>query len=935
VNTYNSAEKASRKFQLKILSSTILMVLATNIAQAQNSNDDEVIDEVVVRGIASSLKTAIDFKRNSDVIVDSITAEDIGKFPDANIADSLQRVTGVQISRDRGGEGRFVSVRGLGSQFNMTTMNGRTLATDNAGRDFSFDVMPSELISQADVYKTSSATLEEGSIGGLISVKTRRPLDTPGLHVAGSLGGLYDEGTEKWGEQGTLVFSNSFNDDTIGASLGVTYSKREWHSNTYELLSANRTVDVPVDANNNPVTANEDHKVTAWMPEIVSYQLKFGERERLGFAGAFQFRPNDVWNSTLDFFYSNYRTPEGSYSYNINFGSSVAGSTVYQELAPWSSATRGITHIATKFTTTTELEMGTDTRERETDTYMVGWNNEFQVTDALKLSADIAYSEADRPNEGDDLYTVAGLKTANYSWDATNNAAPKIGCTISDGRNCWDVTNADLGLHYMDLKGEQVNDKATSLHFDGDYDFAFFDTESVLEFGVAYSEREKDKDIFKTPGSGCTYCFYHRKIGAVGIDAVEGYAEFDSGVDSGLPHFPALNPYALFAAARRYDVIENRPGRFDDEMAPEHKLERSTLIEEKNSAAYIQLNVKDEVWNANVGIRWINTDLTTSGYEVSPTILVPVVDETTGAESSTNYSLKTSDAAPVSYDASYDDILPSANLVINAWETSKLRLSASKTITRPSMTDLGTGTTWEIGAGLPKLRTNGNPYLKPIKSNNFDVSYEWYGDDGFSASAALYYKEISDWIFGGSREITYILPEFKEIGGQPQYNVTATWNAGTPLNGDSAELNGIELSVQKIFENGFGLQANYTFADTSSSTTVNGVKTDGELDGVSENTYNLVGFYETEVYSARLSYSYRDDYIAGAREGNWGNPKLNVDYQGLDLSLAYNINENISIYAEAQNLLEENGQTFWGDKTATHYYEQYYRRFEIGARFKF
>jgi iron complex outermembrane recepter protein len=920
--TTENNPRLPRRFGKSALTLAVGGLMVMSPVYAQTADETE---EVIVTGIRSALQSATEFKKNSDVVVDSITAEDIGKFPDANIADSLQRVTGVQISRDRGGEGRFVSVRGLGSQFNMTTLNGRTLATDNAGRDFSFDVMPSELISQADVYKTSMASLQEGSIGGLISLHTRKPLDTPGLHINGSLGELYDEGTEKWGGQSSLVVSDSFMDDTLGASLGVTYSKRQWKADTYQLLSSKKYIAVPAG------TAGNDADVNAWMPDIPSFQHKFGERERFGVAGALEFKPDERIDSTLDFFYSNYKTPERSYSYNINFGTSSGIAAT--ELTPWNTPVAtsdglAIDYIATGFTTQkSDLEMGNDTQSRETDTYMIGWNTIFQATDALELEFDVAYSKAERPNNGDNLYTVAGISPVSYTWNTTSKGVPHLGCDIGDGRNCWDITSEEIGLHFMQASGEQVTDEVVSFRFDGDYDFEFNGLESTLEFGITYSTRDKLKEIYKSQ-DGCSYCkSYTQKPVQVGIDPrLPNDARFDIGADSGLTYWPALDPYALFAAARAFDRLEHAEGRFEAKLAPKLQERESTEIEEQVAGGYVQLDLKGEQWNANVGARWVQTDTTSSGH-------IQELLELKKIAGSSNYSGTYGDSIPVSFDNTYDNILPSATLNYDLQENLKLRAAVSQTITRPTISNLGPDLQWEINSGTPRVNFGGNPELKSIKADNYDVSVEWYGDDGISASAAVYYKDITDWIFWGGETVSYDLT-VTEVG-EPPVQQSVEFSAGKPFNGDAATLTGFELAFQQLFANGFGGQFNYTFADTTSTTTVGGVRVKGELDGVSQNTYNLVGFYENTSFSARLSYTYRDKYVAAARGGAWGNPLLNKDYGSLDLSVGYNINESISLYLEAQNLLEEYGHTYFGDVNSTNYYEQYARRFEIGARFKF
>lgn len=921
--TQHTHSYASKKFQRKAISLAILGSLTSGAVLADsNSSDSSPVEEIVVSGIRHSIESALETKKNSKVVVDSITAEDIGKFPDANVADSLMRVTGVQISRDRGGEGRFVSVRGLGSQFNMTTLNGRTLATDNSGRDFSFDVMPSELVSQADIYKTSMASLQEGSIGGLISLHTRKPLDTPGLHINGSVGGLYDDGSAQWGDKASVVVSDSFMDDTLGASIGVTQSKRDWKADTYELLSANRSV--AVDTNGDNV-----NDTRAWMPDIPSFQHKFGSRERLGVAGAIEFKPDEQWDSTVDFFYSNYKTPEGSYSYNINFGTSKGIHVT--DVTPWSTPGMSpdglVDHVVTGFKTDqSDLEMGNDTSYRDTDTYMIGWDTSFQATDKLKLNMDLAYSKATRPNKGDNLYTVAGTSPVSYTWNTGSQGVPHLACTLTDDRQCWDITNDDIGLHFMEASGEQVNDEAISARFDGDYQFDFMGLNSDLEFGISYSTREKIKNIYKS-NNGCSYCkSYTEKLPMVGINAVTGSVRYNTGTDTGLTYWPALDPFSLFAAAHAFDNVEGTLGRFEADIAPVLRERESTDYQEDTTGVYLQWDFKEDKWDGNIGARWVQTSTTSAGHIQSLLALKKI-------PGSSNYEGSFGDSIPVSDTNTYNDLLPSASFNYSILDNLKLRTAISKTITRPTISQLGPDLKWEINSGTPRVTFGGNPELKPIESNNYDMSLEWYGESGRSASVAAYYKDISQWIFWGGQTVNYNLQVTEE--GAPTTQKDVAFSAGKPFNGDTATLTGVEFAFQQLFNNGFGAQVNYTYADTTSTTTLDSVKVKGKLDGVSKNTYNFIGFYEDERFSARLSYSYRDSYVAGARSGPYGNPLINTPYASLDLSLGYNLTDSISLYLEGQNLLEESGHTYYGDKAVTQYFEQYYRRFEIGARFKF
>ncbi|WP_024462126.1 TonB-dependent receptor [Marinimicrobium sp. LS-A18] len=915
--TYNNAQRVNPGFKLKALSATLLLVAGSTAVQAQSTSGAEpMLEEIVVKGIRASMESASELKRNAAVVVDAITAEDVGKFPDPNVAEALQRVTGVQISRDRGGEGRWVSIRGLSSQYNMTLLNGRTLATDNAGRDFSFDVMPSEAISGAEVYKTSMASLPEGSIGGLVNLTTAKPLDNPGLRASGSAGAFYDGATEDWTGQYSGVLSNTFLDDTVGASVGISYYKRNWRANTFDSFTSSTEL---VDANNDGVK-EEAVDGRGIFPGIISYQTKFGERERLGFTGALQFRPNDNFETTLDGFYSNYKTPESAYSFNVNFYSNDGWDRFENyELEPYNGDEVDRWLISSFDLTNIPLEIGTDTKAREAETYMVGWNSIWNVRDDLELTFDIAYSEADRPINGTEYYTVAGLNGGNFSFEATPEV-PTVTCVLDDGRNCLDVTNDEIGLHFMEPKGESVNDKALSVRFDGDYRLESVELIDSIEFGVTYSGREKDKVNWR-PDNACGYCGFGDTLGEVGIDAVvpfPGEYEYDSGFDS----WPALDPIQLFQAARLHRGDEY----FRSNILAQPELRSSALIEEDVSGGYIQANFEGNRWSGNVGGRWVYTETLSMGHSQQLLELQEIPN-------STNWNAEFTEVVPVSESNSYDNFLPSANFTYELSEEYLVRASASRSITRPTISQLGPDVNWEVNSPPPRVNRNGNPELEPFVADSLDLSLEWYGGGGSSAAIALFYKDIGGLItseqFGDEFQVRVVDEDGNASDEALDFEVTA------PVNGDSAKVFGSELAYQYLFDNGFGVMANFTWVDSEAELTVDGEKIDTELSGVSEYTYNLAGIYERGPVSSRLAWSYRDEFTACNTCAPGGRPTTTKEFGSLDFSASYEITDNLSVYLEGQNLLEEDNHTYSQDVRITQNYEAYSRRFEIGVRASF
>lgn len=906
--------KANRTFTL-FASGCSLAVLAHGAALAQTQDSPPVqaaeeqavqLDEIVVTGIRGSLERASEVKRRADTITDVISAEDVGKFPDANIADALQRVTGVQISRTSGGEGRFVSIRGLGSQFNMTTFNGRILATDNAGRDFSFDVMPAEALSRVTVYKAPTASLMDGSIGGLIELSTFDPLSRRGPQFSGSVGGLYDEATEELTPRLGFVASNTFLDDTLGVFGGIYYYRRNWRSDTFESFARSTET---VDSNGDGVRSDAVDGRGAF-PGIISYQVKNGPRERTSLVGGVAWRPNDRLRTTIDAFYSQYDTPENNYSYNVNFYSND-GWARFQNvtLEPWAGDETN-RHLITSFDLTNiPVEIGTDTKARTVDLYQVGWNTDYQVTNALGVNFDIAYSVADRPNAGREYYTVAGVNGGSYHYEATS-PVPSVTCTLPDGRSCLDLQNDEIALHFMERKGEQTRDEAFSSRLNFDYVTELQGVETTFEGGVFYANRVKDKQNY-APLNGCGYCGFTDTLGSVGVTAVVPFPDggYRAGVLGGATQWPALSADQLFAAA----IASRGQAYFDSTIAPRLQPRSSSNVDEDQAGAFVQASFESDRWDGNLGLRYVRTSLTSSGATQELLALTPI-------PGSTNYEGTFSDVRPVSIDTDYDDLLPSANLTYRFRDNLQLRAAASKTIVRPTFAQLGVDVNYEINSFPPRVGRNGNPELEPIRADSYDLSLEWYGGRGTSASAALFYKDITGFITTG------VFPQ--EILGET-FQVTA------PINGDTAILQGLELAVQHVLDNGLGGLLNYTYVDSEAETTLNGVQRTTQLDGVSDHTVNAQIFYEKGPVAVRLSYAYRSDYVACSLCGPASTPTTTAASSFVDFSGSYALNDNFGLYLDVFNLTEEDTHTYALDERFTTFYEPYSRRFEFGVRAKF
>ncbi|PTQ12167.1 hypothetical protein CLG96_06320 [Sphingomonas oleivorans] len=877
------------------------------------ASDEPQPDEIIVTGVRASLQRAAELKRNAGVVSDSISAEDIGKFPDANIADALQRVTGVQIARNTGGEGRFVAIRGLGSQFNLTTFNGRVITTDGAGRDFSYDILPAEVLASATVYKSPSASLTDGSIGGLVELTTINPLARPGFHFSGNVGGLYDESTDKLTPRFGGAVSNSFADNSLGVFAGVYYYKRQWRSDTFESFARSTEV-LQADGSGcrTPTEFCGPGIGRAAFPGIMSYQVKNGPRKRWSLVGGVEWQPADSFRTKIDAFYSYYDTPEQAANYIVNFFANEAWAryenATYED---WPGPGQN-KYFLTKFDVTNiPVEFGTDVKSRKVKTYQFGWNTAWDAFDDFTVKLDLAVSRSSRPNRGEDYYTVSGVTGGNYSFEATGRA-PNVTCTLPDGRSCYSITNDEIALNLMEQKGELVKDDAFSSRLDFSYaPGSLGDLAVSIDYGGFYSSRKKRKEIYDSPNENA-HGGFTTTLGSVGVVAVipfpngDGYRSGIVGIDN---KWPAIDALRIFEAAIR----ANGQAYFDANTRATLVPRASSIVKEDQYGGYVQLNLKSNAIDANIGVRYVETNVDVTGSEQQLLSLTPIGNN--------NFEPVFSPIQPVTGGNVYGNWLPSANVTWRIRDNLQLRAAASKAITRPTLSQLGLDVNYEVRSNPPLIGQNGDPKLRAIKSDSLDLSLEWYGGQGSSASLAGFYKSIDGFVAAGI------------------FNTMIAGFPGTvirPINGDTAELIGAEVAMQHVLPSGFGATANYTFADTRSRLTLlDGTEVERDLDGVSRHTFNLSGFYEKGAISARLSYAYRGKFVDCAICGPVNTTTTTAATGFVDFSASYKINRFISIYLDLSNLTEEDFHRYASDKRFAVFYERYARRAEFGVRGSF
>lgn len=954
------------------LSQAIIAVAAGLSASAAYSQEPagDSAEEIIVQGFRASLAKATDKKREADTIQDSIVAEDLGKMPDQNVAESLQRITGVSISRSNG-EGSKVTIRGFGPQFNVVKMNDRTLATTGTDRSFDFSILPSELISGADVIKSPTAKMASGSIGGYVNLHSARPLDNPGFHASGSVNTKYQNLEEKFNPEVSGVISNTFADDTIGVLVGLSYKNTDNRIDTFsgthwgEYSSYNKT-------NNergygfplaDDKVLDETGKVTTLAgsrgPGRLRYLMSTENRDRIGANATIQWAPNDNFVSTFDALYSKLDIDAGG------SGIQVATQENYYTAASVNSRT-GTIRTATQTNFDLELLLSTDVSDSSTKAF--GYNFEYKQ-DQLTLKGDISYSKAtnNRVWDGDTAHRYTRWKadgtkaTGSVTYDFTNGDIPNLTFTGLD------VTDAStVRLHWQDLRGAHNTDEVNEAKFDVKYDIDSGVVKS-LEAGVAYSERELQIDqsaigfgpnpnslkydgdgsfdatsaqwdvadtVFKTTASnymdGVGGNFPRQWVQVADLEDYRNAVQAALVKNIGTP---------MWGSPR---VVPATPsGRWDYLYAAPSNI---TGLE-KTESAYLQANLGGDIgeksWSGNVGGRFVKTDSDSLGLHT-------LVGEL--KLGSTNplrqFAAQTKESSTVS--SSDQFFLPSANFSFNLNDGNFVRFGVAKNITRPSLADSSATFTQTADLASPVVTQSGsNPYLKPYQVKSLDLSFEHYGEDGSAYSVGYFYKDISSFISQITTREIYT--------GAVAPDLVAAWAAqGSkvelittgPQNRQGGTVQGVEVGATKTFDSlpgfwsGFGVQANYTYAESEDKDAVSTITRPGVIDpdsgleGFAKNTYNLTGFYERDGIELRLSYNYRGKFLL-SRTGDAISAEYGADYGQLDFSASYDINDNLTASFEVANLTNETRVQYLGQRDRVSLVEMSGARYQLGLRAKF
>jgi TonB-dependent receptor len=921
------------------LAQSVTSSTAANPAGSGN----EAIEEITITGVRGSLMRSVEAKRTAQTIVDSISAEELGKFPSRNVADALVNIPGITVERVAGGEGQRITIRGLGGDFNITTLNGRILAVEDSGREFSFDVLPAEMIAGADVFKAVRAQALEGTLGGAVDLRSARPFDYQGLHLGGSVEGEYGDLPKKWGQKLSGVISNTFADGTLGALLTVSYSKRDTRTdNLHEISSTSGTEqDWNTDFNGDGVVDSSGRQYI--FPQFYSLGTILSQHKRLGISGAFQFKPNDRLLLTIDGLYGKYDASQQNYASSNHVtpregqDAATLADPAAQKWLPGTvhaDANGVITNFAMNNLTAEVLD---DEIDRVVDTHLLGANLKWDVTDRFQLLGDAYLSQAARDSGGKDRFVVAGITNTSGVFATRDNGLPDLQITLPGGRTLDQATNADYRAHYIGIYGDNLKDKITGAKLDAKLDLDAGVTK-VLKFGVNYTDRRKTSLVIDNNDTACQFCGYPFTFADIGASVIQplpvndllrdlpgnfprNFASFN--IDTYLNSLVRAeqnpnvrNPNDCPAPANPGDPpppCNEYPAGYSRQILA-NDLPASFDVDEKTTAAYFQAEFAGERWRGDIGLRLVHTKVASTGYSVLVNSLVKLAG-------SADYAVGFTSPEAVQGGGSYTKPLPAVNFAYDLRPDLLLRLAASKVISRPSLSQLTTASdwsNWESGSFVTTFF--GNPNLKPTDATQYDASLEWYLSPRSYVSAAIFYKDIKNFVTGISVEKQYT---------DAASGATVTYTENDVVNGDSGRIHGAELAGQYLFDNGFGVAANLT--TTSSTSLLGGVR--GHLPGVIPHSYNLKLLYEKNGWSNQVSYSYTSSFTHDLDSPYIpGLPIVSDEYKDLSATVSREFGKHVTAYVEGTNLLNNADFRFSTYRNVPAYYEAWGRAYFVGLR---
>ncbi|WP_286269494.1 TonB-dependent receptor [Thalassotalea hakodatensis] len=875
----NKFKKSYLACCLAISASQVGLVHAASSEESSGAEDN--VEVITVKGVRGSIVRSLNNKYNDSNVSDSISSEDLGKFPDMNLSESLQRIPGVTINRNQNGEGSQINVRGLGPQFTRVEINGMTapgggsagrLGTNGGGRGFSFELLPSELFSNATVTKSSDASQSEGGLAGLVTLETPQPFQHRGLKFSSSLQGNYSDTTDSIDPRAFVTVSNNI-DDKFGFSIGLFHSKSEFRSDGAEngVWRPLSVIDPDVDPNSpmgSALVANGTRLYTF-----------LEDRENTAGTLALQYSPSDELAFTFNSIYAELTNEKAAHRNDIpleHLGvKALQDSLVIENGVIVEGSFDNVQHrVGPRIT---DID---DTFFQTSLTATWKPNDYWEITPYIGASS----REANRKQSllsfklnNETGGNVPGILSYKVRGDYVD-----FNSTLTD----FSSNPEDFSLNVLIFRPSEDDAKEVTSKIDFT---RFFDHEFMnkVDFGLRYTVQ--DKEVVEQDYRIGREAGWNPNMGPSLADSM---IMLDYDVDGADPSFThkmfSVDPNGFqdvwFQGGNVSPTGSSLvPGTSVQNRASSAAL-NSYQVEEKTLNAYVKADFDWEELTANVGLRYVKTTQNIDGF----TTALGGID-------------------PIAFESDYSEVLPSASLRYELSEGVLLRAAYSKTLTRPNLPDLAPSERIFAPDVNSATGQRGNPELKPFTSDNLDLSIEWYFSDEALLAANVFRKDLDGLIdtttFTANRDfVTQLSPEV--FNGDVFFT--------QPSNGASASIKGFELSYQQPFSfapegilQNFGFLANYTKTSSDADFGIeNDVRSAG-LPGLSPTSFNASLYYDDGTLDAKLSYAWRERYLAQTSD-DFGEPRFMDDYGQLDFSANYSVNDNLQVQFQVLNLTDEN-----------------------------
>ncbi len=924
-------------------------------------------DEIIITGLRGSLQRNLDLKRTSSGVVDVISAEDIGKFPDSNVAAALQRLPGVSIQRSGSrGEPTGITVRGFGGDFNTTLYDGRRISTATGGRQIDFSTVGVDFIGQLSVLKTPDVSLSSSSIGATVDIQFPKPFDHPGFRLAATGSGSIQERAGRIVPTAGLLISDTNEAETFGVLADVIYTRRDTDTNRVYVsgwpggnfapcqlvgnAGAGACAPTSDTTSANYANPNNRQNVAGWFPQQYGAEQQRVKDERVDARVAFQYHPTVDLMVTLDNNFSRQEIVQNNYAFGVWFNQG--------DLRNVTLDGNGTAVDFTQTGTPTDFTAARNTEILQTN--QTGLNVKYDATDNLTLEADGSYAKSWRnpgnvigSQNGDIGYGSALGNTLKFTVDGNSSGAfPTISNYGPAGNTAAWADTSLIGSHVAVNQTQRNTDEL--MQFRGNATWKQDDL-TIKAGGQFYQDTFNFRNTSTfTNNFWQAYAGYGApSAGTSGVAPLPASLyqgsvslnNFIPGFDGSLPpsvfvfspvayqnYLTSLgNPQAQNVPGFNYANVTGFTGAFDEAVDPGSILR----VRERTWSLYFSVNFKTEIgslpFTFNAGVRNENTNLVATGQGRLPTSLV------TSTADRTLLSIPTyTDVQGVTSNSSYSYLLPSMDAKLELTDNLILRFDASRTLTRPSLAllnpVLNVGNGQRIGA---LSASGGNPNLKPYLADNFDIGAEWYYKRNSYLSVGVFLKNVSNFVVGGVTR--------QAINGlvDPTTGQLASFAVTQQVNGPDATVRGVELAWQQVFgDTGFGFQANATFVNTNRPYDDKNISQTGFAVTGLANSANFVGFYDKGGFQFRTALNWRDKYLLqfgqNQNTGSFGAEPTFVDQSfQVDLTTSYDVNKHFSVFGEALNI-NNNQQSTHGryDNQLLDVFD-YGRRYTAGIRYRF